>query len=186
MNDAKYTLPENQEKEWISGVLIDKPQLNLDLINEPAYSRGSKRPVQTPHVAPASTVLFPNPYGIKKTLNGHAITPSTLTAASLGFKLEPLKGSSKQAKVAQSAQKKDVETESQLERLLYGASVKQKEMIMKLKEGKGALTKEQIVMELAKGDLSSDDELEGRSVHQEVDYSNTKRAMKEIKKANLE
>ena len=46
MNDAKYTLPENQEKEWISGVLFDKPMINLDLLHDPGTS--SKRPAQTP------------------------------------------------------------------------------------------------------------------------------------------
>lgn len=50
MNDAKYTLPENQEKEWISGVLFDKPHINLDLLNE--TGNVSRRPVQTPSVAP--------------------------------------------------------------------------------------------------------------------------------------
>ena len=86
MNDAKYTLPENQEKEWVNGVLIDKPVLNLDTINDPPKD-GTVNTV----AAPNSTVLFPNPYGIKKTLNGHKITPSTLTAARPGYKLEPLK-----------------------------------------------------------------------------------------------
>ena len=66
MNDAKYTLPENQEKEWINGVIIDKPLLNLDVLNDPA-----KYNVQAAPTIPQSTVLFPNPYGIKKTLNGH-------------------------------------------------------------------------------------------------------------------
>ena len=58
---------------------------------------------------------------------------------------------------------------------------------MKFKEGKTmGLTKENIVSQLAKGDQSSEDELEGRSVHQEIDYSDKKRAMKEIKKANYD
>ena len=60
-------------------------------------------------------------------------------------------------------------------------------MIMKFKEGKSlGLTKENIVSQLAKVQDDSEDELEGRSVHQEVDYSNKKKAMKEIKRANYD
>ena len=48
------------------------------------------------------------------------------------------------------------------------------------------LTQDQIVDELANIELSDDEEGDGRSIAQEVDYSNRKRAMKEIKKANYD
>ena len=35
INDANYSLPEKREKEWIAGVLFDKPLQQLELPNQP-------------------------------------------------------------------------------------------------------------------------------------------------------
>lgn len=69
-----------------------------------------------------------------------------------------------------------------MEKLLNKAKLQKNGIMGKIKDLK---TQEQIVNELANVELS-DDEVEGRSVCQEIDYSNKKRAMKEIKLANYD
>lgn len=168
INDAKYTLPENHEKEWVGGVLYDKPIKQLELPNQPEKKREMK-----PITPIKEGVLFPNPFGIKRTVNALSFTPNQLTAQSLGFKLEPLK----QANEQKFTDQRDTADRTPVEKLLNKAKLRKNGLFNKIKDLK---TQDQIVNELANVELS-DDELEGRSVCQEVDYSDRKKAMKEIK-----
>lgn len=111
-------------------------------------------------------------------------TPNALTSQSLGFKLEPnphlYKGND-----LQSQQSKDRSVKSPIDKLIEKAN-SQKNGILQKMERNNKLTQDQIVDELANIELSDEEEGDGRSVAQEVDYSNRKRAMREIKKANYD
>jgi hypothetical protein len=87
----------------VGGVLFDKPVQQLELPNQTQKKGEPKKvvaPITTDNAAP--DVLFPNPYGGKKTtVSSLFATPNALTSQSLGFKLEPnphlYKGNDKQS-----------------------------------------------------------------------------------------